>query len=411
MTETRSAGIGRTPRRGSGRREPAADRSVRSSAARLRAAFIADGDPLDPKLWSGTPYHMLHALQKKFEMNVVVRKTWPAWYRPLGRALKLLSGRRFEYSCSELYSRTAARGTIRQLRAVKPDVVFSVALTDMTYLFVDDVPVVTVTDAIIPDLIEYYDMYRRISPTAKRSAAAAERKAFHGSVLVHFPSRWACRSAIQRQGVPEDRVVEIAWGANISFKERPPRMLKDGPVRLLFVGTDWERKGGPIALEVAAELSKRGIECHLDVVGYRPDPLAQPTPTYVTFHGFIDKATPEGEALLDSLYADATLFILPTLAEAYGIVFAEAAHHGLPSVAYATGGVTSVVLSGKTGILLPASSSGAAFADEIEALVRAPARYTAMSQAALEDARQRLNWEVWADKLEAAVRSRLGRAP
>jgi glycosyltransferase involved in cell wall biosynthesis len=374
----------------------------------LRAAFIADGDPRDLKLWSGTPSHMLAALEKRFDMRLVIRRPWPRWYRPFGRALKLLSGRRFEYSWSGRFSGLAARHTVGRLRAAQADVVFAVALTDMAYLFANRVPTVYVTDAVIPDLIEYYDMFRQISPTAKRKAALAERQALHAAMLAHFPSRWAARSAIEKQGVPEGKVVEIAWGANMPFEQRPARHLGKGPVRLLFVGTHWDRKGGPVALDTARALVERGIDCRLDIVGCTEDVIGGSAPDYVRFHGFVDKGTQQGRALLDSLYASATIFILPTHAEAYGIVFAEAAHHGLPALAYATGGVTSVVLAGKTGILLPPGAAGADFANEVQALVGAPERYAAMSRAALDDARERLNWDEWAQKLEEAVRARIG---
>jgi glycosyltransferase involved in cell wall biosynthesis len=376
----------------------------------LRAVFIANGDPRDLKTWSGTPRHMLEALEKRVDMRLVVRSLWPRWYRPLGRALKLLSGRRFEYSWSGWYSGLAGRRTIRQLRAARPDVVFAVALTDMAYLFAEELPVVYITDAVIPDLLEYYEMFQRISDTAKRRALQAERDAFEAALLLHFPSAWAVRSAIEKQKVSPHRVVEIAWGANMPFQARPERALSAGPLQLLFVGTHWDRKGGPIALDAAAELARRGIDSRLDIVGCTAEVATGPVPANVTFHGFVNKGTEAGRILLDRLYADANFFILPTLAEAYGIVFAEAAHHGLPSLAYATGGVTSVVRDGETGILLPLGSSGADIADQVEALAQSPERYARMSGAALADARDRLNWDIWADRLEAAVRERLQQA-
>jgi glycosyltransferase involved in cell wall biosynthesis len=284
-------------------------------------------------------------------------------------------------------------------------VVFAVALTDMAYLFVDRLPVVYVTDATMPDLMASYEMFQRISPTAQRKAIAAERQAFRRSFLIQLPSQWAHRSAVEKQGAPEDRIAEIAWGANIAPEPRSARSIGHGPVRLLFVGTDWERKGGAIALETIEELSRRGIDARLDVVGRSA--AAGEVPPNVTFHGFVDKRTAAGRARLEALYAGATFLLLPSLGEAYGIVFAEAAHHGLPSLAYAIGGVTSVVLNGKTGVLLPAGARGGDFADEIERLLNAPDVYARMSREALDDARSRLNWDVWAEKVEAAIRSRL----
>jgi glycosyltransferase involved in cell wall biosynthesis len=350
---------------------------------------------------------MLAALEKRLDMRHVVRTRWPAWYRPLGRALKLLSGRKFEYSWSGWFPGLAARRVARQLRAARPDVVFAVAIPDMAYLLAAEFKVVYVTDAVLPDLVDYYEMFQRTSPTAKRKAVTAEREGFKRALLVHFPSSWAANSAQEKQGVPQNQVAEIAWGANMPFRERPARMLRGGPVRLLFVGTHWDRKGGPIALDAAAELNRRGMECRLDVVGCTSAACGGKAPRGVVFHGFVDKSTVQGAALLESLYAAATLFILPTHAEAYGIVFAEAAHHGLPSLAYATGGVTSVVQDGRTGLLLPPEARGEEFADAAASLIQAPERYAKMSEAALADARERLNWDVWAGALESSVRAKL----
>src|SRR6185437_9729595 len=118
------------------------------------------------------------------------------------------------------------------------------------------------------------------------------------------------------------------------------RKLPAGELRFLFNGVDWKRKGGAIAVSTIAELTRRGIPARLDVIG-RTDAVMRgaPTPANVTFHGFIAKTTETGASKFNRLYADATFFLLPTQAECFGISFAEAAHHGLPCIGTATGGV------------------------------------------------------------------------
>jgi len=76
-------------------------------------------------------------------------------------------------------------------------------------------------------------------------------------------------------------------------------------------------------------------------------------------------------------------------------------------ISIATGGVTSAVRTGVTGALLPLTASAADFADAIVGITTTPGRYAAMSQAAIDDARDRLDWDVWADTVEAEVRIRL----
>jgi glycosyltransferase involved in cell wall biosynthesis len=51
--------------------------------------------------------------------------------------------------------------------------------------------------------------------------------------------------------------------------------------------------------------------------------------------------------------ARADIFVLPTLYEPYGMVFAEATARGVPVVAFDTGGVGEIVVHGETGLLAP----------------------------------------------------------
>ena len=289
--------------------------------------------------------------------------------------------------------------------------VVAIAATDIAYLLPPDLLLVFLTDAVMPDLVRFYDMYRALPAAVQARAIAAEKLAFDRAILISVPSRWARQSAVALQQQDETKMAEIAWGANIPAIKRAPRTVGNGALRLLFVGSDWQRKGGPIALEVARLLNERGIDCWLDIVGCAADVIDEPVPNHVHFHNFLDKTRTADCAILDRLYRSATVFLLPTGAEAWGIVFAEAAHHGLPSVAYAVGGVTSVVKHGETGLLLPVDARAGDFAAAIERLTGDRKVYVAMSRAALGDARVRLNWEVWAERLEAEIRDRLCALP
>jgi glycosyltransferase involved in cell wall biosynthesis len=238
-------------------------------------------------------------------------------------------------------------------------------------------------------------------------ADGIEAKTISGAFLSIYPSTWAHDSAINDYHADPARTQIVEWGSNITATGATPRALPDGEVRLLFVGIEFDRKGGPLAIAVVRELAARGIACRLDIVGVGAEAVTTAVPDNVTFHGFVSKANPEGRALIDRLFAEASFFLLPTTAECFGIVFAEAASRGLPSISFATGGVPSAVLSGTTGILLPLGSNAKAFADAIGEIVASPDRYATMSAAALNDAHTRLDWDVWARRVEANVRRQL----
>ena len=96
-------------------------------------------------------------------------------------------------------------------------------------------------------------------------------------------------------------------------------------------------------LEIATELNQRGIPTELHVVGCEP-PLA--TPDFVVRHGFISKKSEQGAALYDQLLMESHFLVIPSMAECYGLAFAEASSFGLPSLATRVGGIPTVVVDG-----------------------------------------------------------------
>lgn len=379
----------------------------RAPAPKIRAAVLSSGNPRDVRLWSGIPFHMLKALESQFDLVAVVEQPWPWWFHRLGKAMKGLTARRYEYHFSPGYTALAARDTIAALEAARPDVVLAISVSTMAHLMVDRFRIVNIADATVRAMMGYYDSFTRHMGGNGKSADAIEAKTIGGAFLSIYPSTWAHDSAINDYGADPARTQVVEWGSNITATEAHPRTLDGGEVRLLFVGIEFDRKGGPLAIAIVRELAARGIKCRLDIVGVGADAVVGPVPDTVTFHGFVSKANPEGRALIDRLFAEASFFLLPTTAECFGIVFAEAASRGLPSISFATGGVPSAVLSGTTGLLLPLGSDATTFADAIGDIVASPDRYAAMSAAALNDAHTRLDWDVWARRVAENVRRQI----
>ena len=73
-------------------------------------------------------------------------------------------------------------------------------------------------------------------------------------------------------------------------------------------------------------------------------------------------------ALLVKYYRQASIFVLPTLVEAFGVVLLEALSCGTPVISTYTGGIPEVVKSGENAILVPVNDS-VKLADAIEYLL------------------------------------------
>jgi len=160
------------------------------------------------------------------------------------------------------------------------------------------------------------------------------------SVLTPW-SRWAADAAVAA-GARSENIRVIPPGVDLArwTSERTPRRCV-GPLRLLFVGGDLERKGGRMLADVVhAHFSGR---CELDVVTHRDlDGTAQ-----VRVHR-ADANSPE----LRALYARADLFVMPSSADCFGIATIEAMASGVPVIVSDVGAAAEIVDDGATGWLI-----------------------------------------------------------
>jgi glycosyltransferase involved in cell wall biosynthesis len=146
-------------------------------------------------------------------------------------------------------------------------------------------------------------------------------------------TQWAARSFIEDYGIPPERVRVVGMG------HRPRRRVAGAErnwsvPRFLFVGVDWQRKNGEAVLHAFGEVRRRFPDATLDVVGRHP-PLDQPG---VTGHGFLAREDASAQTMLDTLYARATAFVLPSRFDPSPIAYLEAASSGLAVIATTEGG-------------------------------------------------------------------------
>src|SRR5260370_37309453 len=149
--------------------------------------------------------------------------------------------------------------------------------------------------------------------------------------LLVYPSAWAAQSAIEDYHADKQKVHFMPFGAN--FEAIPPREIaekrkKSDRCKLLFVGTDWQRKGGDIAFETLLKLEEMGIQAVLIVCGCTPPHTS--SHERMTVIPFLDKNDEKQRQELEQLYVTSDFLLLPTRQECFGMVFCEASSFGLP---------------------------------------------------------------------------------
>jgi glycosyltransferase involved in cell wall biosynthesis len=163
------------------------------------------------------------------------------------------------------------------------------------------------------------------------------------SALVSW-CQWAADSLVADYGVPEDKISIIHPGVDVNlFRPREGAGSRNA-VRILFVGGDFERKGGADLLQAMKQL---GPLAELDVVtGSHFDP---PSGVVCRVHRGL---SPQSAQIVE-LYREADIFALPARGDCFPQAVAEALAAGLPIVASRTGAIPEMVRDGVNGWLVP----------------------------------------------------------
>jgi len=182
-------------------------------------------------------------------------------------------------------------------------------------------------------------------------------------------SAWARRALLQLYALPGDRVHVAEPGVDAA--ELAPGTATAGA--LLSVAAVIPGKGHDVLVDALATLTGLRWQC-LCVGSLERDPVFVETLRRRVADGGMDGrvrfAGPQAEAELGGSYSLADVLVLPSRAETYGMVVAEALARGLPVVAADVGGVPEALGHGaggvRPGLLVPADDA-AALADALRA--------------------------------------------
>jgi glycosyltransferase involved in cell wall biosynthesis len=165
---------------------------------------------------------------------------------------------------------------------------------------------------------------------------------FQGAARLLPWSTWAAESLVLDYGVDPRRIEVLPAGVDLE-RWHPARPMRRDRVRILFVGGNFDRKGGFLLLEAFRSLPPGLAELSL----VTPSPVP-PLPGVTVYPDVL----PNSEEMLE-LYQSSDIFVLPSYAEAFGIAAVEASASGLPVIATFIGGLPDLVIDQKTGFLIP----------------------------------------------------------
>ena len=380
--------------------------------SQIDAIYLARDDAFDVDAWSGTPHWMGKSLGSAgFRLKYIcpLQGGFASYYKLKSKVIRQL-GWGYAPEGEWGFLRKYGRQATDRVTASPAKVILSCGKPQIVFLETK-LPIIFFDDASMPAITATHPGHTNFYPPVNRRLHEAERRVLDKCLYACYASEWAAEAALRAYGVAfEKKIKMIPFGANLEVTRQRPDIEKiiagrmPGRCNLLFIGRYWEAKGGPVALAVATELHRRGVQVHLDVVGCTPP---GPIPEYVKVHGFVSKKTAEGHSFLDQLFRQSHFLIVPTRFEAYGLVFVEASSYGLPSLATDIGGVTTIVRNGSNGQRFALSAPPAQYADYVQDLLKNPAAYEALSRSSFEEYEQRLNWKKFGMAVHDLVRAAL----
>lgn len=371
----------------------------------MKVAWVTEYDAEDPSDYGGRGYYQPQSLkQQSIDIDYISSLKIPIYYKPILKAKYRFYRDRLHYH--HLMEPVVLKSFARQIssrlsKLSNVDIVFSGIcqyLQPVAYLDCKQ-PIVTWTDMPLVSAFDFYPGLGRheVAPECLKGGIANDKDALNRASLAIYGSEWAAQIAISQYQLEPSKVKVVPLGPNIpsSYNSTDIQpLIASRPVdrcKLLFIGGDWERKGGDIAAEVAYQLSQNGLKTELTIVGCAPQLDPRLTP-YVRNLGHISNATQEGINKLQKLLAESHFLILPTLAEGSPNVISEANSFGTPCLTTDVGGLPTLVRDNLNGRKFSKHAKAIEYCDYIADLFSNYSRYKDLAFSSFNEYETRLNW-------------------
>lgn len=241
----------------------------------------------------------------------------------------------------------------------------------------------------------FYGKYRWV-PTRSDQLIENETEIYLNSECTFSQTGSVVRTLINDYGIPFEKALNVCYGPNINAITLRAIVCDVSRYRsktVLFIGNDWERKGGPELVQAFNLVRRKIPDAKLLIVGCEPKLD-------------IDGVEVMGKIPLMQLpdyYARASVFCMPSKLEPSAGVYVEAMHAGLPVVALDTKETREIVRNAVSGFLVPFSDV-VGMGERLSALLSSPELCESMGRNGRQSARENHTWEQTFSKIGTRIR-------
>jgi glycosyltransferase involved in cell wall biosynthesis/GT2 family glycosyltransferase len=199
------------------------------------------------------------------------------------------------------------------------------------------------TPKLFDEMAHHYGIANHEPTVVRMTKHRANVLALRKAAVVLPMSDWARRSLITDYGVDPARTCVVPTGIDLE-EWRPGDRDQTGPLRVLFVGGHFDRKGGAVLLRAFRSLPVGVAELHIVTMSD-----VESRQAVHVYRGMQANSTE-----LIELFRSCDVLVLVSRAEAYPNVIVEACASGLPCIVSNAGAMSEMVADGVTGFVIDA---------------------------------------------------------
>lgn len=367
-----------------------------------KIGYLVHDNPHDVKSFSGTGFYMFNALCKN--KNAAVHLLGEKYLKKqsiINQVSKVL--RKLFCFSSKLREKVDLIEQYFFLEAIKKELkenTFDFIVAPVCSHLIAEIAkhpkipaILFITDA-TPSFLK--DFYQWDIPD---NAFVTEKTAIKNATYVIYSSDYMRRLAsTEYSECDKEKFLTIPFGLNMNaVPDTIPTKTYTDKLNLLFVGRDWERKGGEKVLSALQILVNWGYDVQLTIIGANPEQARNVC--NIRIIEYVNKSSESDQAMYFEILSKAHFLLLPTKADCTPMVIAEANAFGVPAITTNVGGIATLVKEGKNGFLLNIDSTANEYANLVHKVFSDKKLYLDLSNSSRKEYEDRLNWTIWAERI------------